>query len=126
MDITVKEVVFLKKRKYFNRLKVRGCRSYKRTLASALLFLMSFNLIVGCFGTVGYASSGERISAFINLASGKQSTDTNINKLNLSKKDLQFLGVYISNFFVPFGTELGVSGEGSEGVTSSNKESLTN
>ena len=114
----------MKKRKYFNRLKVRGCRSYKRTLASALLFLMSFNFIVGCFGTVGYASSGERISAFINLASGKQSTDTDINKLNLSKKDLQFLGVYISNFFVPFGTELGVSGEGSEGVTSSNKETI--
>lgn len=85
-----------------------------------LLVALTFNLILNSFSKVVIAGSSDRISAFINLASGKQNTDLDLDKLNLSEKDLRFLGVYISNFFVPFGTELGSS----DSVTALNKEDI--
>lgn len=72
-----------------------------------------------------YADSNDRITTFIHLAAGKQTTDVDMNSLSLSERDLRFLGVYISNFFVPFGTELGDSGNsGDNDVTTMNKEDI--
>lgn len=82
-----------------------------------------FILISVVFNSLGIrasADANDRITAFINMAAGKQTTDLNTNSLNLSEKDLQFLGVYISNFFVPFGTELGTDND----VTSMNKTDI--
>lgn len=104
----------------FKKLKKRIKKSKKKFLISCLLFLLSFNLVGGVLAEVACADANDRISAFINMASGKQSTNIDINKLSLSEKDLQFLGVYISNFFVPFGTELGTTDD----VTSMNKEDI--
>lgn len=106
--------------KRFKKFKKRLKVNKKKFLISCLLFFLSFNLVAGVLTKVVSADANDRISAFINMASGKQSTNIDINKLSLSEKDLQFLGVYISNFFVPFGTELGSN----EDVTSMNKEDI--
>lgn len=109
-----------KKKRGKLKLKKKLQFSKKRFLISCLLFFLSFNLIVSSFSTVAEADANDRISTFITLASGKQTTNLKLNDLNLSEKDLQFLGVYISNFFVPFGTELGTNDD----VTSMNKEDI--
>ncbi len=51
-------------------------------------------------------SSSDIISTYINLAAGK-SEFGNDSDMSFTKDQLRFLGVYISNYFVPFGTEFG-------------------
>lgn len=92
----------------------------KNILVSFLIVLLTINVVMSSVATVVSADSNNRISAFINLASGKQTTNIDVNKLSLSERDLQFLGVYISNFFIPFGTELGTNSD----VTTMNKEDI--
>jgi len=92
----------------------------RRFLTSCLVTLLSINVVISSVATVVSADSTDRIKAFINMAAGKQNTDMNVNNLSLSERDLQFLGVYISNFFVPFGTELGTNSD----VTTMNKEDI--
>lgn len=92
----------------------------KKLFINFLVLFLSFNLVVNSMVEVVNAESNKRVSTFINLASGKQNTNINLNDLSLSKRDLQFLGVYISNFFIPFGTELGTN----EDVTSLNKSDI--
>lgn len=94
----------------------------KSFLKRFLVVLLAISITVGCFSNVVYADSVDRISAYITMASGKQISDVDVNKLNLSERDLQFLGLYISNFFVPFGTELGTNSD----ITSQNKEDIKN
>lgn len=55
-----------------------------------------------------YADSKDRISKFIQLAKDGQVTDGNVS--DMTEDQLRFLGVYLSNFYVPFGTEIGTSG----------------
>lgn len=78
-------------------------------------------------GVSGVASDGTamgRLSAFISLAAGKQETD---KKINLTKDQLRFLGVFISNYYVPFVTEFGVaSGKESEDTFSDIQAALSN
>lgn len=92
----------------------------KRLLSSFLVVLLAINVVISSVATVVSADSTDRLKAFINMAAGKQTTDINVNNLSLSERDLQFLGVYISNFFVPFGTELGTNSD----VTTMNKEDI--
>mgnify|MGYP000409856130 FL=1 len=91
-----------------------------KKLKSICLGLVVAYSVVNLGGIVARAESSDRISTFINLASGKQTADLGIDNMSLSEKDLQFLGVYISNFFVPFGTELGTNSD----VTTINKEDI--
>lgn len=51
-------------------------------------------------------TSSDIISTYINLAAGKANFGASA-ELSFTKDQLRFLGVYISNFFVPFGTEFG-------------------
>lgn len=89
---------------------------------------MSGVLLLGAFSNsiVAKADSNDRISAFIGMAAGKSVLGEEDLDLNLSESDMRFLGVYISNFFVPFGTEFGVGGssEKDEDVTAINKEDI--
>lgn len=55
-----------------------------------------------------YADSNDRISKFIQLAKDGQVTDGNVS--DMTEDQLRFLGVYLSNFYIPFGTEIGTSG----------------
>lgn len=91
-----------------------------KKLKSICLGLVVAYSVVNLGGIVARAESSDRISTFINLASGKQTADLGIDSMSLSEKDLQFLGVYISNFFVPFGTELGTNSD----ITTINKEDI--
>ena len=59
-----------------------------------------------------YSSDGTamgRAKVFIRKAAGKNVVSDTEEMANMTKEDLRFLGVYISNFFVPFGTEFGVN-----------------
>lgn len=98
----------------------------KRTLACAL----SLCLGVGVFASpveadVGDGNSNDRISTYINLAAGKSLMDDDLSGVSLSKDQMRFLGVYVSNFFVPFGTELGeAAGDDTETVMDQVKDAL--
>lgn len=83
-------------------------------------------IVMGTFGSItAKAESNDIIPVFINMAANKHSTDVDITSANLTKKDLQFLGVYISNYYAPFHTELGLNGsEDAEDVSSINKEDI--
>lgn len=94
----------------------------KRILSTSMVCLISASTILSSYNVVS-ADSNDRISTYINLAAGKNTSDLDIGNMDLSKKDLQFLGIYISNFFVPFGTELGEL-SGDEDTTEINKEDI--
>lgn len=54
----------------------------------------------------------DRVTTFINLAKGQSIVDADGNELaELTTDELQFLGVYLSNFYIPFYTELGVEAD---------------
>lgn len=79
--------------------------------------LSGFICLVVCLTTLVTtvrADSSDRISAFIDLAAGKSLTDDAVGDMSFTKDQLRFMGMYCSNFFVPFGTELGVAGSTSE------------
>lgn len=83
---------------------------------SILSILLAFVITVGtlCMSMEvkhvdSYAASAkERVETFIGLAAGKAVTN-NVVLSSLTQDELQFLGVYLSNFYVPFSTELGTS-----------------
>ena len=54
-----------------------------------------------------YADSNDRISAYIRLAANESVTDEDIG--GMTESQLRFLGLYLSNFYIPFGTEIGTS-----------------
>ena len=92
-------------------------KKFKRLIIFTLTLVITFSSL----GLNVIADSSDRISTFISLGAGKQMSASSLEDLTLSKKDLQFLGVYISNFFVPFGTEFGSS---DEETTTQNKEDI--
>ena len=53
-------------------------------------------------------SANSRIKTYINLAKGEAVVNADLT--NLTADQLRFLGVWLSNFYVPFGTELGGAG----------------
>lgn len=68
-----------------------------------------------------YDSSMGLTNVFIRMAAGKNVVSDTEEVGSLSADELRFLGVYLSNYFVPFGTELGISaGESAE----ENKEQM--
>ena len=61
-----------------------------------------------------------RVNVFIRTAAGKNIGDDVTSLESMTEDDIKFLGVYISNFFVPFGTELGSTSE----ITEENKKDI--
>ena len=64
-------------------------------------------LIISTFSLSVIADSNNIISTYISLAKDGAVTDDALNTETLTQSQLRFLGVYASNFFVPFSTELG-------------------
>lgn len=58
------------------------------------------------------------ISTYINMASGKNMSGS-LNNVKFTKGQMRFLGVYASNYFIPFSTEFGEAGNDSESTKSS-------
>lgn len=93
----------------------------KSTMKSILCMGLAFLITVTSLLTSGAvkdntivvdASSAAkaRVETYIGLAAGKSGTSlANIGQL--TQDELQFLGVYLSNYYVPFSTELGIAGE---------------
>ena len=74
----------------------------------AILLIIVLNLSCVSFVYADTTSTPENIiSAYISMAKSDSSTDLDFGNLDFTKDQLRFLGVYCSNFFTPFGTELG-------------------
>ena len=61
------------------------------------------------------------INTYIQMAKGSTVADEDVNAL--TEAELRFLGIYVSNFYVPFGTELGSAGNDDDNTTQ-NKEDI--
>lgn len=84
-------------------------KSIKR-VASSLLVMV---LVLGyCLMPVKVHAeeANNRVKTFIKLAAGAEITNEDVSGLTVDQ--LQFLGIYLSNFYQPFGTEFG--GQGSD------------
>lgn len=94
----------------------------KRAIAFALagvITLSSFITELTAPAVTVHADANDRVKSFINLAKGEAETDLDLD--GLTTEDLRFLGIYLSNFYVPFGTELGTT---QEDVIASTKEQM--
>lgn len=78
------------------------------TRAIAFAFALIFTLSSLIPESYADSSAKERVETFISLAAGKSSGDLNALS-SLTEDELRFLGVYLSNFYVPFYTELGTA-----------------
>lgn len=94
-------------------------KGYKRVIS----LLLAMVTILSLRGVTAYADSNDRVATFINLASGESIQDNLADVQNLTQDELRFLGIYISNFFIPFGTELGSAGSEDE-TTTQNQEDI--
>lgn len=92
----------------------------KSWLTNALSFALALCITVSSLLCTGIGedtmvveattSAKSRVQTFIGLAAGKSGNSLpDIGQL--TQDELQFLGVYLSNFYVPFSTELGISGQ---------------
>lgn len=82
----------------------------KRISKGVISCILILAIFVGIALTplTAYADSNDRISKFIQLAKDGQVTDGNVS--DMTEDQLRFLGVYLSNFYTPFGTEIGTNG----------------
>lgn len=101
------------------RKKKRVFKKSFKGLVSLLLALLVcvYSFLADWSLDTAYADNAtDRITTFINLAKGQSIVDEAGNVANLTEDELQFLGVYISNFFVPFGTELGTAADNEDTI----------
>ena len=82
--------------------------SFAMAVCISVTSLLSSGLNTKTIVASADTSAKSRVQTFIGLAAGKSG-----NALpdigQLTQDELQFLGVYLSNFYVPFSTELGLS-----------------
>ena len=97
-----------------------GIKSVPRRVVSLVLVLVTLVsvLIIGVSGVS--ADSNDRVATYINLAANGEVTDGDTS--GMTEDQLRFLGLYLSNFYVPFGTELGTN---DDETTNSTKEDMT-
>lgn len=79
----------------------------KRVISMVLVLITFVGIFISSVSSV-YADSNDRISTYINLAKNGEVTDGDAS--GMTEDQLRFLGLYLSNFYVPFGTEIGTSG----------------
>lgn len=79
-------------------------KTFRRFLSLFLVVAMSVCLMANTLVST-YSDSNDRISTFLKMAAGAEITDEDVSGLTIDQ--LQFLGVYLSNFYQPFGTEFG-------------------
>lgn len=90
----------------------------KRIISLCLAILMFASVFPLGFSQTGkietvYADSNDRRQGFLDLMHGKTAS-TSEDIANLTEADLRVLGLYLSNFYIPFGTVL--DGDGKEKV----------
>lgn len=92
--------------------------SFRQVVAYVLVMCLTVGFFVSSFKVVNVSASSamDRVTTYLNLAAGKQIKDLD-GELNLTQDEMRFLGVYLSNFYIPFGTELGVTEDDSNSQT---------
>lgn len=93
----------------------------RRIVSGTLAVMLGIGSFMVNAGASSLEGSNKRINTYIKMAAGK--TVTNDDLSGLTEDQLRFLGVYVSNFFVPFGTEFGTSGKDDD-TTIQNKEDI--
>lgn len=97
------------------RLRHKGGRF--RLLPKILMSAFVLTMFGGLLGSGPAVADGanDRITQFINLMKNKNGDGGESIKItDLKKSDAQFLGVFMSNFFVPYTTEIGYADSNSE------------
>lgn len=98
-------------------------RVWKRLIAMLLVVIT----VISTFTINVSADSNSIIATYISLARDGSVTDDALNTETLTQGQLRFLGVYASNFFVPFSTELGeAAGEETDNQMEQLAEALKN
>lgn len=82
---------------------------FKRLLVGLLAFCLVIPSITGVL-SVKAAGAMDRVKTYIALGAGKN-TVSQSDLSSLNKEELQFLGVYMSNYFVPFRTNIGLKSD---------------
>lgn len=97
----------------------------KRVVSLLLVVVMFIGILPSSAYATGTESTGanKRINTFIKLANQKSIYDEDIN--GLTQEELRFLGVFLSNYYVPFKTEIGISGTTEGSVMEYNKKQMT-
>lgn len=98
----------------------------KDILKRVVCLLLGIHIIVSSVCVV-YADGGSsnRIATYINLSANKTISDSDLDIAKLTKDQLRFLGVFCSNYFVPFSTEFGsAAGTDTDEAFNSMKEAL--
>lgn len=85
-----------------------GKRIGKRILCLLLMLVVFVSTVFSGSRSV-YADSNDIISTYISMAAGADTLDDSYAIDELSADQLRFLGVFVSNFFVPFTTEMGTA-----------------
>lgn len=80
----------------------------KRILSCVLVAVIVFSSLI-VSGNLVFADSNDRIATYIKLA--KDGTITDGTTDGMTEDQLRFLGVYLSNFYIPFGTEIGTAAD---------------
>lgn len=82
---------------------------FRKILSVFLLATMLLGMMTSVAVPTTYADSNDRVSTFLKMAAGAEITNEDVSGLSMDQ--LQFLGVYLSNFYQPFGTEFGGSND---------------
>lgn len=99
---------------------------FRNGVKRIISLVLVFTFLCGVFITPVSAATGEsgnsnsHIQAYIAWSAGKQVSIADFKNAKFTQDELQFLGVYLSNFYVPFGTELGTTDK----VTEQNKTDM--
>ena len=79
-----------------------------RATSLGLVIVMMLGILLSSIVSAS-ADSNDRIAVFIHLAADGETTDEDPNEI--TESELRFLGMYLSNFYVPFGTEIGTAAD---------------
>lgn len=95
----------------------------RKVLYGLLALILVCQMMISSIMSVKADGAMDRVKTYIALGSGK--TDlSNLDANSLTLEELQFLGIYLSNYFIPFRTDVGLKGD--EKTVSLKKDMVNN
>lgn len=72
------------------------------------VFIAIFSMVFTCLPSLKVkASNQDRVSAFISMFCGDEMSKDDLKDMELTERDTEFFGVWLSNWYVPFYTQVG-------------------
>lgn len=72
------------------------------------VFIAIFSMVFTCLPSLKVqASNQDRVSAFISMFCGDEMSKDDLKNMELTERDTEFFGVWLSNWYVPFFTQVG-------------------